>query len=76
MFSTGAFFASFIEPLFYKRKIIGYEIIFGVIVIAWSGVIITQTELHYLHLGIALGISSALFSNPFCGSQWSICKKL
>ncbi|MDG1042022.1 MAG: EamA family transporter, partial [Flavobacteriaceae bacterium] len=32
MFSTGAFFASFIEPLFYKRKIIGYEIIFGCIV--------------------------------------------
>ncbi len=63
MFSTGAFFASLIEPLFYKRKIIGYEIIFGVIVIA-GVVLITQTELHYL-LGIALGISSALFSTLF-----------
>jgi len=63
MFSTGAFFASLIEPLFYKRKIIGYEIIFGVIVIA-GVVIITQTELHYL-LGIALGISSALFATLF-----------
>ena len=63
MFSTGAFFASLIEPLFYKRKIIGYEIIFGVIVIA-GVVIITHTELHYL-LGIALGISSALFATLF-----------
>jgi len=63
MFSTGAFFASLIEPLFYKRKIIGYEIIFGFIVIA-GVVLITQTELQYL-LGIALGISSALFSTLF-----------
>jgi len=27
--STGAFFASILEPIFYKRKIIGYEVIFG-----------------------------------------------
>ena len=63
MFSTGAFFASLIEPLFYKRKIIGYEIIFGCIVIV-GVVLITQTELQYL-LGIVLGISSALFSTLF-----------
>ena len=25
MFASGAFFASLIEPIFYKRKIIGYE---------------------------------------------------
>ena len=63
MFSTGAFFASFIEPIFYKRKIILYEIVFGLIVIA--GVfIIMQTELKYI-LGICLGISSALFSTLF-----------
>jgi len=63
MFSTGAFFASFIEPLFYKRKIIAYEIVFGCIVIIGI-VLITQTELRYI-LGIALGISSALFSTLF-----------
>ena len=63
MFSTGAFFASLIEPLFYKRKIIGYEIVFGCIVII-GVVLITQTEIRYL-LGIALGISSALFSTLF-----------
>lgn len=63
MFSTGAFFASFIEPIFYKRKIILYEIVFGLIVTA--GVfLIMQTELKYI-LGICLGISSALFSTLF-----------
>jgi len=63
MFSTGAFFASFIEPLFFKRKIIGYEILFGLIVIVGI-VLITQTELKFI-LGIVLGISSALFSTLF-----------
>ena len=63
MFSTGAFFASLIEPLFFKRKIIGYEILFGLIVIVGI-VLITQTELKYIY-GIVLGISSALFSTLF-----------
>ena len=63
MFSTGAFFASFIEPLIYKRKIIWYEIVFGVLVII--GVfIITQGEIKYIK-GIVLGISSAFFSSLF-----------
>ena len=63
MFSTGAFFASLIEPIFYKRKIIPYEIIFGLLVVA--GVfMIMQTEIKYL-LGICLGITSALFSSLF-----------
>jgi drug/metabolite transporter (DMT)-like permease len=63
MFSTGAFFASLIEPIFYRRKIIPYEIIFGLLVIA--GVfIIMQTEIKYL-MGICLGIASALFSSLF-----------
>jgi drug/metabolite transporter (DMT)-like permease len=63
MFSTGAFFASFIEPFIYKRAIIWYEILFGVIVII--GVfIITQSEIRYL-TGILLGISSAFLSSLF-----------
>lgn len=63
MFSTGAFFASFIEPLIYRRKIIWYEILFGVLVII--GVfIITQSEIKYIK-GIILGISSAFFSSLF-----------
>ncbi len=63
MFSTGAFFASLIEPLIYKRKIIWYEILFGVIVII--GVfIITQSEMKYIY-GIVLGIISAFLSSLF-----------
>jgi drug/metabolite transporter (DMT)-like permease len=63
MFSTGAFFASLIEPIFYKRKIITYELFFGILVIV--GIfLIMQTELHHF-LGIILGISSALFSSLF-----------
>lgn len=63
MFSTGAFFASLMEPIFFKRKIILYEMLFGIIVII--GVfIITQSEIRYL-LGIILGISSAFLSSLF-----------
>ena len=63
MFSTGAFFASFIEPLIYKRRVIWYEILFGLIVIV--GVfLIMQSEIKYLN-GILLGVSSALFSTLF-----------
>lgn len=63
MFSSGAFFASFIEPLFFKRRILGYEILFGVIVIV--GIfLITSSELDYLN-GIVLGLISALFSTLF-----------
>ncbi len=63
MFSTGAFFASFIEPIIYKRKIIWYEILFGIIVIVgvW---IITQSEIKHIK-GIILGISSAFLSSLF-----------
>ena len=63
MFSTGAFFASIIEPIFFKRKLIKYEILFGIIVIlgVW---LITQSELKYIN-GIILGIISALFSTLF-----------
>ena len=63
MFSTGAFFASFIEPIIYKRKIICYEILFGLIVIL-GVIIITQSEFKYLY-GIVLGIVSAFFSSLF-----------
>lgn len=63
MFSTGAFFASIIEPIVYKRKIIWYEILFGVIVTI-GVVIITQSEMKYI-TGIVLGIVSAFLSSLF-----------
>ena len=63
MFSTGTFFASLIEPIFFKRKVIWYEIIFGIFII-FAIFFITQAELQYIN-GIILGISSALFSTLF-----------
>ncbi|WP_242206377.1 DMT family transporter [Aestuariivivens insulae] len=63
MFSTGAFFASFIEPIVYKRRIIWYEILFGIFV-AIGVYIITQSEIKYLY-GIILGIASAFLSALF-----------
>jgi len=63
MFSTGAFFASLIEPIIYKRKFIWYEMLFGILIIA--GIfIITQSEMKYL-TGIILGITSAFLSSLF-----------
>ncbi len=56
MFSMGAFFASILEPLFYKRKMLWYEVLFGLIIIAGL-FIIMQVEIRYLD-----GILCALFS--------------
>ncbi len=63
MFSSGAFFASFIEPIFFKRRILVYEILFGLIVIA-GVLLITSSEMNYIY-GIILGLLSALFSTLF-----------
>ncbi|RLD28244.1 MAG: EamA family transporter [Bacteroidetes bacterium] len=63
MFSTGAFFAALIEPIFFKRKIIWYEILFGILII-FGVLLITKAELQYIN-GIVLGISAALFSTLF-----------
>lgn len=63
MFSTGAFFASLIEPIFFKRKVIWYEIFFGILII-FGVFLITQAEFKYIN-GIILGIVSALFSTLF-----------
>ncbi|AJR04598.1 DMT family transporter [Siansivirga zeaxanthinifaciens] len=73
MFSTGAFFASFIEPIFYKRRILWYEILFGVIVII--GVyVISRGELKYIN-GIILGITSAFLSSLFAVLNGTFIKK-
>jgi hypothetical protein len=40
--STGAFFASILEPIFYKRRVIWYELIFGVIVVIGLGIIFNE----------------------------------
>lgn len=73
MFSTGAFFASFIEPIIYKRAIIWYEILFGILVIIGVSIIM-ESEMKYLN-GILLGISSAFFSSLFAVLNGKFLKK-
>ena len=47
IFSLGAFFASLLEPLFYGRKVLFYEVFFGLVIIAGLGLIL-QVEIKYL----------------------------
>ena len=65
MMSTGAFFASLLEPLFFKRKIIKYEVVFGIIVILGLYIIFRVESEFYL--GIILALASA-----FLGALFSI----
>lgn len=61
--STGAFFASLLEPLLYGRKIIFYEVLFGLVVVAGL-YIIFDVESSYT-LGIILALISAFLSALF-----------
>ena len=63
--STGAFFASLLEPLFYRRKVIGYEVFFGLIVIVGLYVIF-KVETEYV-LSIVLALCAA-----FLGALFSV----
>ena len=47
VFSLGAFFASLLEPLFYGRKVLWYEVFFGLIIIAGLALIM-KVEVNYL----------------------------
>jgi len=73
VFSTGTFFASILEPIIHKRRIIWYEIFFGIFVIL--GVfVITQSEINYIK-GIVLGILAAFFSSLFAVLNGSYLKQ-
>ena len=61
--STGAFFTAIIEPIWYKRKVIWYEIVFGVIVILGL-LIIFNVETNYVY-GIVLALLSAFLAAIF-----------
>lgn len=47
VFSLGAFLASILEPLFYGRKILWYEVFFGLLIIGGLALIL-QVEMNYL----------------------------
>jgi len=61
--STGAFFTSILEPIFYKRKIIAYEVFFGFIVVCALGLIFSVST-EYVE-GIMLALSAACLSAVF-----------
>src|SRR5690606_26656092 len=61
--STGAFFASVLEPLFYRRKIIGYEVLFGLLVMLGL-YIIYEVNGNFLY-GILLALLAAFLSATF-----------
>lgn len=67
MFSMGAFFAAILEPIFYKRKMLWYEVFFGLIIIAGLFTIM-QVEIHFLAgilyalLSVFLGVMFTIFN--------------
>ncbi len=64
MMSTGAFFTSLMEPFLFNRKIIGYEIILGLLVIIGLYLIFKVETSYVLGMGIALisAFLAAIFS--------------
>ena len=61
MMSTGAFFTSILEPIFYKRKVIWYEIAFGLLVVCGL-YIIFEVETRYTE-GIIVALVATLLSS-------------
>jgi drug/metabolite transporter (DMT)-like permease len=60
-FSTGTLFTSLIEPLVHRKKVLWYEIFFGLVVIG-ALLMIFNVETKYT-LGILLGVGAALTSS-------------
>jgi len=63
MMSTGAFFTALMEPFWYKRKIIGYEIFFGLMVVAGL-YLIFKVETEYV-FGMVIALISAFLAAVF-----------
>jgi drug/metabolite transporter (DMT)-like permease len=67
VFSLGAFFASLLEPIFYGRKVLWYEVFFGLIIIGGLGMIM-KVEVSYLEgmiyalISIILGVLFTLMN--------------
>lgn len=61
--STGALFASILEPIFYGKKIVTYEVLFGLLVVFGLGIIF-NVEGNYIE-GILLALTSAFLSAMF-----------
>ncbi len=73
-FATGTLFTSIIEPIFYKRKIIRYELIFGMVIIGAIAMIF-KVETRYAW-GIIFGIIAAITSSFFTVFNALLVKRL
>ena len=67
VFSLGAFLASLLEPLFYGRKVLWYEVFFGLVIIAALSIIMHVetgyfTGVVYAFISIVLGVLFTLFN--------------
>ena len=63
VFSLGAFFASLLEPIFYGRKVLWYEVFFGLIIIAGLSLIL-QVESGYIN-GVLFALVSIILGVIF-----------
>ncbi|MFV8334415.1 DMT family transporter [Flavobacterium sp. GSP14] len=63
VFSLGAFFASILEPLFYRRKVLWYEVFFGLVIIAGLALIM-KVEINYL-AGMLYALASIILGVLF-----------
>lgn len=73
-FATGTLFTSIVEPIFYKRKIIAYEMAFGLVIIGAIAMIF-QIETRYA-LGIIFGMLAALTSSFFTVFNGLLVKRI
>lgn len=71
--STGAFFASILEPIFYKKQIVPYELLLGFAVIIGL-YIIFKVEIKFIN-GILLALFSAFLSALFAVINSQFVKK-
>jgi drug/metabolite transporter (DMT)-like permease len=76
--STGAFFTSILEPIFYKRKMVWYEIVFGLIVLIGLYFVIESSEPNFIQKSIASNMSGTMqgvllaLTSAFLSASFSI----
>ncbi len=63
VFSLGAFLAALLEPLFYGRKVLWYEVFFGLVIIAGLGIIL-QVQMNYFE-GMMYALASIIIGVLF-----------
>lgn len=73
VFSLGAFLASLLEPLFYGRKVLWYEVFFGLVIIA-ALAIIMQVEVAYFE-GMLFALASITLGVLFTLSNGKLIQK-